>query len=165
MEGKRMFKIGDKVVYPMHGAGVIEAIEEKELLGDKKQFYILKLPIRNMKVMLPIDSAENLGVRRVVDTGEFNAVLDILAQEKGTMPDNWNRRYRANLEKVKTGDIFELASVVRNLEILDREKGLSTGERKMLNNSKQILVSELILAKDLGEDEAVSLVNAAICSH
>ncbi|MDN5353043.1 MAG: CarD family transcriptional regulator [Clostridiales bacterium] len=160
-----MFKIGDKVVYPMHGAGVIEAIEEKELLGDKKQFYILKLPIRNMKVMLPIDSAENLGVRRVVDTGEFNAVLDILAQEKGTMPDNWNRRYRANLEKVKTGDIFELASVVRNLEILDREKGLSTGERKMLNNSKQILVSELILAKDLGEDEAVSLVNAAICSH
>jgi CarD family transcriptional regulator len=165
MEGKSMFKIGDKVVYPMHGAGVIEAIEEKELLGDKKQFYILKLPIRNMKVMLPIDSAENLGVRRVVDTGEFNAVLDILAQEKGTMPDNWNRRYRANLEKVKTGDIFELASVVRNLEILDREKGLSTGERKMLNNSKQILVSELILAKDLGEDEAVSLVNAAICSH
>jgi CarD family transcriptional regulator len=165
MEGKNMFKIGDKVVYPMHGAGVIEAIEEKELLGDKKQFYILKLPIRNMKVMLPIDSAENLGVRRVVDTGEFNAVLDILAQEKGTMPDNWNRRYRANLEKVKTGDIFELASVVRNLEILDREKGLSTGERKMLNNSKQILVSELILAKDLGEDEAVSLVNAAICSH
>jgi len=160
-----MFKIGDKVVYPMHGAGVIEAIEEKELLGDKKQFYILKLPIRNMKVMLPIDSAENLGVRRVVDTGGFNAVLDILAQEKGTMPDNWNRRYRANLEKVKTGDIFELASVVRNLEILDREKGLSTGERKMLNNSKQILVSELILAKDLGEDEAVSLVNAAICSH
>ncbi len=160
-----MFKIGDKVVYPMHGAGVIEGIEEKELLGELKKFYILKLPIKNMKVMLPIDNAENLGVRKVVDRTAFGQVMDILAQDKSSMPDNWNRRYRSNLELVKTGNIFEVATVVRNLEILDREKGLSTGERKMLNNSKQILVSELILSKDLKEDEAVSLVNTTIGSN
>ncbi len=157
-----MFKIGDKVVYPMHGAGVIEGIEEKELMGETREFYILKLPIRNMKVMLPIDNAENLGVRKVVDMNAFGQVMDILAQDKSIMPDNWNRRYRSNLELVKTGDIFEVATVVRNLEILDREKGLSTGERKMLNNSKQILVSELILSKNLKEDEVVTLVNATI---
>lgn len=160
-----MFKVGDKVVYPMHGAGVIVGIEEKELLGECKSFYVLKLPIKNMKVMLPIDNAEKLGVRQVVDKSTFNDVIVTLAQDKSTMPDNWNRRYRANLERVKTGDIFEVASVVRNLEILDREKGLSTGERKMLNNSKQILVSELILSRDLNEDEAVKLVNTTIGSN
>lgn len=160
-----MFKVGDKIVYPMHGAGIIEAIEQKELMGSFKEFYILKLPIKSMKVMIPTDNAEGLGVRRVVDRGAFNDVMDCLSQCKEVMPDNWNRRYRANLEKVKTGDIFEVAGVVRNLEILDREKGLSTGERKMLNNSKQILVSELTLSKDLKEDEVVTLVNATIGSH
>lgn len=160
-----MFKVGDKIVYPMHGAGVIEAIEYKELMGSDKEFYILKLPIKNMKVMIPTDNAENLGVRRVVDKGVFNDVIDLLSQNKEVMPDNWNRRYRANLEKVKTGDIFEVAQVVRNLEILDREKGLSTGERKMLSNSKQILVSELTLSRDMREDDVVSLVNSTIGSH
>ncbi len=160
-----MFKVGDKVVYPMHGAGIIEGIERKELLGETKNFYVLKLPIKNMKVMLPIDNAEKLGVREVVDKGTFNEVIVTLSQDMSKMPDNWNRRYRANLERVKTGDIFEVASVVRNLEILDREKGLSTGERKMLNNSKQILVSELILSRDLNEEEAVKLVNTTIGSH
>jgi CarD family transcriptional regulator len=164
MEGF-MFKIGDKVVYPMHGAGVIEAIEKKEILGDERDFYVLKLPIKNMKVMLPIENAENLGVRNIVDSTVLSQVMTVLAEDKGSMPDNWNRRYRSNLEKVKTGDIFEVAKVVRNLEILDREKGLSTGERKMLSNSKQILVSELILARDIQEDEAVSLVNTTIGSH
>ena len=160
-----MFKVGDKVVYPMHGAGVIEGIEDKVLMGECRKFYILKLPIKNMKVMLPIDSAETLGVRKILNQRQFDDVLKVLAEDKGIMPDNWNRRYRANLEKVKTGDVFEVAAVVRNLEILDREKGLSTGERKMLSNSKQILVSELILANDIQEDEAVFLVNTTIGSH
>lgn len=160
-----MFKVGDKIVYPMHGAGVIEAIEHKELMGSDKEFYILKLPIKNMKVMIPTDNAEGLGVRKVVDKQLFNEVMDCLGRCKETMPDNWNRRYRENLEKVKSGDVFEVAQVVRNLEILDREKGLSTGERKMLNNSKQILVSELTLAKGMEEADVVSLVNATIGSH
>ena len=115
--------------------------------------------------MIPIDNAEGLGVRKVVDKLMFNDVMDLLAQNKEAMPDNWNRRYRSNLEKVKTGDIFEVAKVVRNLEILDKEKGLSTGERKMLSNTKQILVSELTLSRDLIEEEVVSLVNATIGSH
>lgn len=160
-----MFKIGDKVVYPMHGAGVIEAIEEKEIFGEVKPFYVLRLPIKSMKVMLPVTSAEALGVRKIVEEDRIVDVMSLLGEDKGSMPDNWNRRYRANLEKVKTGDIFEVATVVRNLEILDREKGLSTGERKMLNNSKQILVSELILANDMQESEAVSLVNTTIGAH
>ncbi len=160
-----MFKIGDKVVYPMHGAGIIEGIEDREILGDMKSFYVLRLPIKSMKVMLPVDNAEKLGVRKIVRDDEITRVISLLGKEKGKMPDNWNRRYRSNLEKVKTGDIFEVAAVVRNLEILDREKGLSTGERKMLNNTKQILVSELILAKDMGEDEVVSLVNMTIGDH
>lgn len=160
-----MFKIGDKVVYPMHGAGVIEGIEEKEMLGDLRAFYVLKLPTKGMKVMLPVENAINLGVRNVVCSDEMVHVMDVLGQDKDTMPDNWNRRYRANLEKIKTGDIFEVAQVVRNLEILDREKGLSTGERKMLNNTKQILVSELVLVKNMKEEEAVSLVNTTIGNH
>lgn len=160
-----MFKIGDKVVYPMHGAGIIEGIEEKEILGDFKTFYVLKLPTKSMKVMLPVENAQSLGVRNIVQSDDVSKVMDLLGQQKGAMPDNWNRRYRSNLEKVKTGDIFEVAQVVRNLEILDREKGLSTGERKMLNNTKQILVSELILANNMKEDEAVSLVNTTITHH
>lgn len=160
-----MFKIGDKVVYPMHGAGIIEGIEEKEILGDYKTFYVLKLPTKSMKVMLPVENAQSLGVRNIVQSDDVSKVMDLLGQQKGAMPDNWNRRYRSNLEKVKTGDIFEVAQVVRNLEILDREKGLSTGERKMLNNTKQILVSELILANNMKEDEAVSLVNTTITHH
>lgn len=157
-----MFKIGDKVVYPMHGAGIIEAIEHKELMGTDKEFYILKLPTKNMKVMIPTENAENLGVRSVIDKGRFDDILDLLSKNKEKMPDNWNHRYRANLEKVKTGDIFEVAAVVRNLEILDREKGLSTGERKMLISSKQILVSELTLAKGIREEEIIVLVNETI---
>lgn len=160
-----MFKIGDKVVYPMHGAGIIEGIEEKEILGDVKTFYVLKLPTKGMKVMLPVDNAQSLGVRNIVQSDDVSKVMTLLGQQKGVMPDNWNRRYRSNLEKVKTGDIFEVAQVVRNLEILDREKGLSTGERKMLNNTKQILVSELILANNMKEDEVFSLVNTTITHH
>ena len=157
-----MFKIGDKVVYPMHGAGVIEAIEHKELMGTNKEFYILKLPTKNMKVMIPTENAENLGVRKVIDQGSFDDIMVLLSEKKETMPANWNHRYRANLEKVRTGDIFQVAAVVRNLEILDREKGLSTGERKMLINSKQILVSELTLSKGIREEEIVTLVNSTI---
>lgn len=157
-----MFKVGDKIVYPMHGAGVVEAIEHKTILGDDREFYILSLPIKNMKVMIPTDNAEDLGVRRVVDGAVFNDVMRVLGENMGPMPTNWNRRYRANLEKVKTGDILEVAKVVRNLEILDREKGLSTGERKMLKNSKQILVSELTLSKGIDEEEMITLVDSTI---
>ncbi|MFZ7104382.1 MAG: CarD family transcriptional regulator [Peptococcaceae bacterium] len=153
-----MFKIGDKVVYPMHGAGVIEAIEEKEVLGDKRSYYIMKMPFGNMKVMIPIDNIKEIGLRQVVKSEDVNKVISILQDTDDSMSTNWNRRYRANLEKIKSGDIYEVAEVVRNLTIRDKEKGLSTGERKMLENARQILISELVLAKEEKEDSIKNML-------
>jgi len=158
-EGTALFKIGDKVVYPMHGAGVIEAIEEKEVLGERRQYYILRLPVGDMKVMVPITNG--VGLREVVDREGVQKVFHILRQQSSAMSPNWNRRYRANLEKIKSGSIYEVAEVVRNLVKRDREKGLSSGERKMLENARQILVSELVLATELEEDKAQSLLDSA----
>jgi len=156
-----LFKIGDKVVYPMHGAGIIESIEEKEVLGEKRQYYILRLPVGDMKVMIPINNGDGVGLREVVDWDGVERVLSILRQQCSAMSPNWNRRYRANLEKIKSGDIYEVAEVVRNLIKRDREKGLSSGERKMLENARQILVSELALATELEEEKARSLLDGA----
>ncbi|HEX6971005.1 MAG TPA: CarD family transcriptional regulator [Limnochordia bacterium] len=154
-----MFNVGDKVVYPMHGAGVIEAIEEKEVLGERQKYYIMKLPIGEMKVMIPLQSVEEIGLRQIVDSEGVKRVFAILQGEKTKMSQNWNRRYRANMEKIKSGDIFEVAEVVRNLSLRDREKGLSTGERKMLDNARQILVSELVLAQNTTEEQVQSTLN------
>lgn len=151
-----MFKIGDKVVYPMHGAGIIEAIEEKEVLGKKRQYYIMRMPIGNMKVMVPLDNVKQVGLRRVVGLEDIEAVMGVLQQADTDMSSNWNHRYRANMEKIKSGDIFEVAEVVRNLLHRDKEKGLSTGERKMLENARQILVSEMVLAQGKDEKQVVS---------
>ena len=148
-----MFNIGDKVVYPNHGAGTIVGIETKNILDEEKKYYIMKLPIGEMKVMIPVEKIEEIGIRDVVDEDEADNVFNLLSGEKSKMSQNWNRRYRANQEKLKTGDIFEVAEVVRNLSIRDREKGLSTGEKKMLSNARKILISELVLAKDLNEEQ------------
>ena len=147
-----MFNIGDRVVYPMHGAGIIEAVETQEVLGEKQQYYVMRLPIGDMKVMIPLNNVEEIGLRQVIDAEEVEKVYHVLKGEKTKMSQNWNRRYRANMDKIKSGDIFEVAEVVRNLSIRDREKGLSTGERKMLDTARQILVSELVLAQDTTEE-------------
>lgn len=157
-----MFKIGDKVVYPMHGAGVIEAIEEKEILGKKRKYYIMKMPIGNMKVMIPVESVEEVGLRQVIDKSEIDKVIAVLKDRSHAAEDldnssNWNRRYKLNLEKIKNGDIFEVAEVVRNLICREKTKGLSTGERKMLENARRILISEIVLAQDT-EEEKVELM-------
>ncbi len=157
-----MFEIGDKIVYPMHGAGVIVAIEEKEILGEKKKYYIMKMPMGDMKVMVPIDNIEDIGIREVIKNQEVEQVLAVLGDDITKMPQNWNRRYRANMDKIKSGDIYEIANVVRNLMIRDREKGLSTGERKMLNNAKQMLISEIVLARDIKQDEVEELIDKVV---
>lgn len=157
-----MFNIGDKIVYPMHGAGIIEGIEEKEILGKKRKYYIMRMPMGDMKVMVPIDSIEDIGIREIIDDEQIEEVLAVLADDQSKMPQNWNRRYRANMDKIKSGDIYEIACVVRNLIIRDREKGLSTGERKMLNNAKQMLISEIVLAKNLVETEAENLIEKVV---
>ncbi|MDI3538574.1 MAG: CarD family transcriptional regulator [Bacillota bacterium] len=154
-----MFKVGDKVVYPMHGAGIIEAIEEREFLGEKRQYYVMRMPIGDMKVMIPTETSEEVGLRRVISREEVARVLEILREHKSKMSSNWNRRYRANLEKIRSGDPFEVAEVVRNLILRDREKKLSSGEKKMLDSARQILISELVLAQNIGEEEAQSLVD------
>lgn len=154
-----MFKVGDKVVYPNHGAGTIIGLETKEILGEEKKYFIMKLPIGEMKVMIPVEKADEIGIRRVIDEEEADDVLRLLKGEKSKMSQNWNRRFRANMEKLKTGDIYEVAEVVRNLTIRDHEKGLSTGEKKMLNNSRQILISELVLSKDMDEEEVDLLIS------
>jgi CarD family transcriptional regulator len=154
-----LFNIGDKVVYPMHGAGIIEAIEEKEILGVRKKYYIMKIPIGDMKVMIPLDSVEQVGLREVIDSEGVKQVFTILQQDHSKMSSNWNRRYRANMEKIKSGDIFQVAEVFRNLMYREKEKGLSTGERKMLDSAKQILVSELVLAQEKSEEDVDEILN------
>lgn len=157
-----MFNIGDKVVYPMHGAGVIEAIEEKEILGKKRKYYIMKMPLGEMKVMIPLENVEDIGLREIISLNEVDQVIAVLNDDISRMPQNWNRRYRANMDKIKSGDIYEVAAVVRNLMLRDKEKGLSTGERKMLTNAKQILISELVLTRGIEEKTAEDLINTAV---
>jgi len=157
-----MFKVGDRVVYPMHGAGTIEGIEEKEILGKTHCYYVLRLPISDMKVMIPVDNTKEIGLRDVIDPSEVEKVLDVLKQESTAMSPNWNRRYRNNLEKIKSGDIYQVANVVRNLSAREKEKGLSTGERKMLDSAKEILLSELILANGWDREKAVHILEEAL---
>ena len=147
-----MFNVGDKIVYPMHGAGTIDAIEEKDILGEKQSYYILKMP-SDVKVMIPTAKAEEVGVRNIIDKQSAEKVFKVLSQDETEMDKNWNKRYRNNMDKMKSGDIYEVADVVRNLSFKQKEKGLSTGEKKMLNNAKQILVSELVLAEHANKDE------------
>lgn len=157
-----MFNIGDKIVYPMHGAGIIEGVEEREILGEKRKYYIMRMPIGDMKVMIPVDNVEEIGIREVIDDKDMQKVLDILRGDKTKMPQNWNRRYRVNMEKIKSGDIFEIAAVVRNLMLRDSEKSLSTGEKKMLNSAKQMLVSEIVLAVDSNQEETEKLIDESV---
>lgn len=148
-----MYSIGDHVVYPMHGAGVIESIEEKEIMGQAQQYYILKMPIGNMCVMLPVLGVNEIGVRDVIDAKEADRVLDYFQTVEMDDNANWNKRYRENMAKIKSGSAEDVAYVVKSLMLRDAAKGLSTGERKMLSNAKQILMSEIVLAKGMTESE------------
>ena len=156
-----MFNVGDKIVYPMHGAGTIDSIEEKDILGEKQSYYILKMP-GEVKIMVPTAKAESIGVRNIIDKSSADKVIGILEKDETEMDKNWNKRYRDNMDKMKSGDIYEIADVVRNLSFKQKEKGLSTGEKKMLNNAKQILVSELVLAEHASQEEVEELVENKI---
>lgn len=157
-----MFIVGDKIVYPMHGAGVIEEIEEKKVLGETRRYYILRVPCGDMKIMIPIESSDGVGVRNIMTELELSDVIDSLQGETTEMSNNWNRRYRENMEKLKTGDAFEVAEVVRNLMRLDKGKKLSTGEKKMLSNAKQILQSEMILVKNIDIITAAAIIESTV---
>lgn len=152
-----MFNVGDKVVYPMHGAGVIEAIEEKEILGETKKYYVMRIPVGDMKVMIPLGG--DVGLREVTERHVFNGMMEQLKNDKITLSTNWNRRYRANLDKIRSGEMMDLAEVVKELMVRDREKGLSTGERKMLDNARQIFISEMVLSINIDEDQAFAMLD------
>lgn len=156
-----MFKIGDKVVYPMHGAGIIQDIEEKDILGEKESYYIIKMP-GEVKVMVPTSKAEQNGVRNIIDADTANKVFKVLEEDSTEVSMNWNKRYRNNMEKMKSGDIYETADVVRNLTFKQKERGLSTSEKKMLLNAKQILVSELTLAENSQKETIEEMVDNRI---
>lgn len=157
-----MYKIGDKIVYPMHGAGIVEKIETKTILDKKREYYILDVPGNDMKIMIPVDQTETIGIRDVIDKKKVNGIVDMLKAPSTEMPQNWNRRYRANMEKLKTGEITEVTEVVRNLTRTEREKHLSTGEKKLLSNARHILVSELILAADISSEDAEKILDDSI---
>jgi CarD family transcriptional regulator len=137
----------------MHGAGIIESIEEKEILGLKQSYYILRMPIGDMKVMIPIKNIDGIGVREIIDRSEADRVLAVLREHDAEINVNWSKRYRENMAKIKSGNIFEVADVVRALMLREKERGLSTGEKKMLSSAKQILVSELVLAKNTNPND------------
>ena len=157
-----MFNIGDKVAYPMHGAGLIEKIEERQILGETRDYYILRIKHGNMQVMVPVSGAEETGLRSVVCKKDLDAVYKVLASESTPMDENWNRRNRDNMEKLKTGDLKEVAGVIRNLVRVDREKKLSTGEKKLLNSARQILSSEMVMVLGIAEDDAMTMIDRQI---
>ena len=157
-----MFNIGDKVVYPMHGAGVIESIEEKEMHGSKRSYYVMNMPLGEMKVMIPMDNACQVGLREVIDSGEVEQVYSVLREPCEANGDNWNRRYTANLEKIKTGNILEIAEVVKNLVHRKNEKGLSAGEKKMLDSAHKLLVSELVLVEGIETTQVDEIIEGLV---
>lgn len=148
-----MYSVGDVIVYPMHGAGVIEDIEEKEVLGKVQKYYVMNISYGNMKVMLPMNNAAGIGIRDVISGDEADEVISSFGFAEPAVNSNWNKRIRENMVKIKSGNIYEVANVVKSLMIRDRQKGLSTSERKMLSNAKQIFISELVLAKNSTNDE------------
>ncbi len=157
-----MFTIGDKVAYPMHGAGVIEGIEEQTILGTPRRYYVLRLSHSDMKVMVPVENSRQVGVRYIVGASDIDDVVSVLHSDSTPMSDNWNKRNRDNMEKLKTGDLKEIAEVVRNLLRADHRKKLSTGEKKMLNNAKQLLLSEFVLVKNISVDNADQMIEDAV---
>ena len=147
------FEIGDNVVYPHHGAGQVVRKEAKEILGEKREYLTVKILHNDMTVMVPTENAQLAGLRRVIDEETVEKVLAVLRDECSEMPKNWNRRFKHNRDKIKTGDIYELAEVVRNLAVREAEKGLSTGEKQMYTRAKKILASELMYALEMNAEE------------
>lgn len=157
-----MYSVGDKVLYPTHGAGVIDSIEEKTVLGKKTSYYTMKMPGGDMKVMIPIESADASGLRRVISKSEAEEVIKKLASDEPCESSSWNRRFRENSEKIRSGDVYLVASVVKSLTKRERERGLSTGEKKMLSDSKQIFISELALSLDKTKEEVSEMIEKSI---
>ena len=157
-----MFQVGDKIVHPMHGAGVVDSIVQKKVNGVVREYYILKLPVGGMLVMIPTANSEEIGVRPVCEESEADRVLAAMPEIEVDMTQTWNRRYRENMTRLKSGDLLEVARVVKGLMLRDEERGLSTGERKMLHSAKQILISEIVLSQNTSYEDVEARINTAL---
>lgn len=156
------FRVGDRIAHPMHGAGVIDSIVTKKINGKNRDYYVLKLPAGDMLVMVPVESCEEIGVRPIVQPDEAEKILGAIQGIEVEMTSNWNKRYRENMLRIKSGDLMEVALVIKGLVQRDRERGLSTGERKMLHSAKQILISEIVLSESSSYEEVEARLDNAI---
>jgi len=159
-----VFKVGETVVYPHHGAALIQATETRIVKGEERLYLVLKVAQGDLTVKVPAENAEIVGVRDVVDQTGLNKVFDVLRAPHTEEPTNWSRRYKANLEKLASGDVNKVAEVVRDLWRRDKERGLSAGEKRMLAKARQILVSELALAENTNEDKAEGILDEVLAS-
>jgi CarD family transcriptional regulator len=157
-----VFDIGDKVVYPHHGAAIVERREVKEAFGQKREYLVLRLAYGDLTLMVPADNTDGVGLREVINDEEVEEVFAVLRKKEARMPTNWSRRYKNHSEKLRSGDIYQVAEVVRNLSIRDKDKGLSAGEKRMLSRARQILVSELTFALDVDEETAEKRLDEAL---
>lgn len=157
-----MFHVGDKIVHPMHGAGVVDSIVTKKVNGVVRDYYILKLPVGGMLVMIPTENSDEIGVRPVIEPEQADRVIAAIPSIQVDADPNWNRRYRENMARLKSGDLLEVARVVKSLILRDGERGLSTGERKMLHSAKQILISEIVLSESTSYEEVERRINRAL---
>jgi CarD family transcriptional regulator len=164
MAGKRTrHKVGDQVVYPHHGVATIERVEQKEVLGESKEYLVLRLDAGDLTLMVPAESCETVGIRKLIDKGQVDGVLKVLRKGECTdNAENWSRRYKANSERIRSGDIQQVAEVVRNLSLRERQKGLSTGEKRMLNKARQILAGEIAVALSVDSEEAEKVLEKAL---
>ena len=154
--------IGDKVVYPMHGAGEIAGIEENEVGGVVSSYYVFHLPVGNMKLMLPVDKVEEAGLRELITPAQVEEVIDVLKSETEQVPGSWNKRFHTNLERLKTGDILDAAAIARNLSRQNSKKKISSGERRLLDLSRQILITELVYVCNKTPEEITAWVDELI---
>ena len=157
-----MFSIGDRVVHPMHGAGIIDGIVQEKINGCCQEYYVFKMPIGGLLLKIPIANSQLIGLRSIVDRAQAEQVIQDIPSLQVDMTSNWNRRYRENMERLKSGDLYEVARVIKGLMRRDSEKGLSTGERKMLHSAKQILISEIVLTEGTEYSETEGRINRAV---
>lgn len=157
-----MYRIGDKIVHPMHGAGIVDEIVTRKVNNVQRDYYSLRLPIGGMLVLIPTDHCQEIGVRPVLTSQEFEDVLEAIRVLQVKLETNWNHRYQENMQRLKSGDLLEVAKVVKSLLLRDTRRGLSTGERKMLHSAKQILISELSLSHDIPFEEAEGRIDQVL---
>ncbi len=157
-----MFSVGDQVVHPMHGAGVIDAIVQEKVAGSTQEYYVFKMPSGGLLLKIPVSNSEAIGIRPIVTAGEAEALIAAIPELLVENNSNWNKRYQENMQRLKSGDLYEVARVIKALMMRERRRGLSTGERKMLHNAKQILISEIVLTEGAAYDETEARVDRAM---